>query len=67
MGRTYCILLSCEISLFLSRFMANSVPVGVIIRLDRIIQFFRAFYSILDCPIKSGNDGERSYPNFRYE
>ncbi|HZV45847.1 MAG TPA: hypothetical protein VFG06_00695 [Thermodesulfovibrionales bacterium] len=32
-------------------FAAHSVPMVVIIRLDRIIHLFS-----LDCPIKSGND-----------
>ncbi|OGW56019.1 MAG: hypothetical protein A2Y81_00710 [Nitrospirae bacterium RBG_13_43_8] len=41
-----------------SKFIANLIPLVVIIRLDRIIQSFP-----LDCPIKSGNDGMKSFKN----
>ncbi len=33
----------------------------VIIRLDRIIQCISQKLSILDCPIKSGNDRNKTY------
>jgi len=36
--------------------MVTAAPMAVIIRLDRIIHAFP-----LDCPIKSGNDGKKTY------
>ena len=47
-----------------SLFIENIIPVVVIIRPDRIIQFLSRMLSELDSPIKSGNDGNKNTKSF---